>query len=279
MEGRDYEESHIMSIVPAFQDSVIESLAVLLGECGTGSEITRVLDSCGINDCSGESTKWRRLNWVFNDSQTRYKCANSVLGFIESFLAPARFVGRNEEFEAHREKLNSILAFVGLEYGADGDFKKRQAARTLTEAERRADAIQTKFRGRRIHPEVLKYCKAELMHDNSFHAILEATKGLAQRIRELSGVEGDGASLVDRVFSTNNPVLAFNTLQTETEKSEHTGFATLLKGCFAALRNPRAHHPRILWKDEDDTVDYFTLISLLHRKLDDCVLTGMGVPR
>ena len=65
-----------------------------------------------------------------------------------------------------------------------------------------------KFRGRRLHTEVLKYCRAELMEDNYFHAVFEATKGLAQRIREVSGVDGDGAALVDRVFLGNRPVLA-----------------------------------------------------------------------
>ena len=119
----------------------------------------------------------------------------------------------------------------------------------------------------------MKYCQAEFMHENYFHAVFEATKGLAQRIRDESGIEADGATLVDRVFAINRPIIAFNALQTETERSEHTGFATLLKGCFAAIRNPLAHQPKILWKGEEDAADYFTLISLLHRKLDDSFKT------
>jgi uncharacterized protein (TIGR02391 family) len=77
--------------------------------------------------------------------------------------------------------------------------------------------------------------------------------------------------LVDEAFSMKKPLLAFNALQTETEKSEHSGFAMLLKGCFSAVRNPLAHEPKILWKGEDDAADYLTLISLLHRKLDEAV--------
>ena len=105
--------------------------------------------------------------------------------------------------------------------------------------------------------------------------IEEATKGLAQRIRDMSGIQADGAALVDRVFSIERPVLAINSLQTETEKSEHKGFASLLKGCFAAARNPLAHEPKVLWQGEDDAADYLSLISLLHRKLDDSVRTGL----
>lgn len=111
------------------------------------------------------------------------------------------------------------------------------------------------------------------MEKNYFHAVLEATKGLAQRIRELSGVQADGTNLIDKVFSIERPVLAFNCLRTETEKTEHKGFAALIKGCFSAIRNPLAHEPKILWDGEDDAADYLTLISLLHRKLDNCFLT------
>ena len=145
-----------MSTVLPFPEGSVESLARLLGECGSGSDINRVLDRRGLQDRSGESTKWRRLYWIFLDVQCRDRSANRILDFIQSFLAPARFVGRNDEFETHRIELNTVLAFAGLEYGPDGAFRKRQAARTLSEAERRANSIKAKVQGRRIHPEVLK---------------------------------------------------------------------------------------------------------------------------
>ena len=254
----------------------IEGLAKVLGECGSGSDISRVLEDRGLVDRSGESTKWRRLYWLFLAIQQRDKCANRIVDFIGSFLVPARFVGRQDEFEERRGELNSILAFSGIEYGSDGQFRRRDPAQTIDEAERRANAIRAKFRGRRLHPEVLKYCQAEMMAQNYFHAVFEASKGLAQRIRNMSGVGYDGARLIDAVFSIEKPLLAMNTLQTETERSEQKGFALLLKGCFGAVRNPLAHEPRILWEGEEDAADYFSLISLLHRKLDDCVSSRAG---
>jgi uncharacterized protein (TIGR02391 family) len=263
-----------MAAIPPFSEAQIEALSRLLGECGSGTDISRVLDERRMVDNSGESTKWRRLYWVFLESQKRHGCANHIVDFIRAFLTPARFVGRSQDFEDHRRELNVILAFSGLEYGADGQFRKVDAAATLDEAERRVRTIRNKFQGRRMHPEVVKYCRAELMQDNYFHAVFEAAKGLAQRIRDMSGVQADGANLIDRVFAIDRPILALNTLQTETEKSEHKGFSALLKGCFAAVRNPLAHEPKILWEGEDDAADYLSLISLLHRKLDQCVPTG-----
>jgi len=265
-----------MSAVPPLSEGQIEAIAHLLGECGSGSDITRVLSDRGLMDKSGHSTKWRRLYWIFLDTQQTHGCSNLVLDFIQAFLTPARFVGRKDEFEEHRSKLNEILSFSGIEFGSDGQFRQKDPAKTLDEAERRVQTIRSKFQGRRIHPEVLKYCRTELMQENYFHAVFEATKGLAQRIRDMSGIQADGAALVDLVFSIERPILAFNTLQTDTEKSEHKGFAALLKGCFAAVRNPLAHEPKIFWEGEDDAADYLSLISLLHRKLDDCVPTRIG---
>lgn len=268
-----------MSKFASFGAGQIESLAKVLGDCGTGSAITRVLNERGLEDHSGESTKWRRLQWVFLRVQKRDKCANRVIDFIQGLMSPSRFVGDSEKFADHREKLNAILAFSGLVFGPDGEFRKREPARTLSEAELHLKSIHNKLKGRHLHPEVLKYCTTELMQENYFHAVFEATKGLAQRIRDKSDVEEDGAELVNRVFSIEKPMLALNSLQTLTEKSEHKGFAALLKGCFGAIRNPLAHGPKILWEGEDDAADYLSLISLLHRKLDQCVPTRFGDSR
>lgn len=265
-----------MTAVRPFTNAQIETLARLLGECGTGSEISRVLQERGLVDHSEESTKWRRLYWVFKHYQNEYKCANHVLDFICSFLAPARFVNRHEEFENYRQQLNQILLFSGLEYGPDGQLREVNAVATLEEAEKRVQTIRAKLKGRSVHPEVLKYCRTELMQDNYFHAVFEATKGLAQRIRDMTGVQLDGAALIDHVFAIDRPLLALNSLRTESEKSEHKGFALLLKGCFGAIRNPRAHEPKILWEGEDDAVDYLTVLSLLHRKLDAAVRVPQG---
>jgi uncharacterized protein (TIGR02391 family) len=262
-----------MNIVPPLPEGQIEALSRALGECGTGDQITRALHDRGLEDHSGQSTKWRRLHWVFSESQRQHDCANRIIDFVQSFLAPGRFVGNSREFEDHRTRLNAILSLSGLEFGNDGQFRRTTMATTLDQAEARLKTIQRKLHGRTIHHEVTKYCRTELLQDNYFHAVFEASKGLAQRIRDLSGIEGDGAALVDKVFSIENPILALNFLRTDTEKSEHKGFAQLLKGCFAAVRNPLAHEPKILWDGEEDAADYFTLISLLHRRLDQCVRT------
>ena len=95
-----------------------------------------------------------------------------------------------------------------------------------------------------MHSDVLKFCRAELVQDNYFHAVFEATKSVADKIRQLSGLTSDGAGLVDDAFgipSGGHPRVAFNSLVTETEKSEHRGLMNLLKGLFGTFRNTTAH--------------------------------------
>ena len=59
---------------------------------------------------------------------------------------------------------------------------------------------------------------------------------------------------------------------TETrEISEHRGFANLLRGIFGTFRNPPAHTPRATegWVlTEADALDLFSMVSLIHRRLD-----------
>ena len=100
---------------------------------------------------------------------------------------------------------------------------------------------------------------------------------MAEKIRDKAGVDGDGAELVDRAFGIGKhgmPLLAFNTLQSETERSEHHGLMQLMKGVFGTFRNTTAHVPKVKWPvSERDALDLLTMASYLHRRLDDCVRT------
>lgn len=79
----------------------------------------------------------------------------------------------------------------------------------------------------------------------------------------------DGSELVDKAFTIRDPKIKINNLTTETERSEHKGFANLIKGVFGMFRNTTAHAPKITWEiDEQDALDILSTISLIHRKLE-----------
>jgi uncharacterized protein (TIGR02391 family) len=67
-------------------------------------------------------------------------------------------------------------------------------------------------------------------------------------------------------------MFAFNSLRTDSEKSEQKGLVSLMVGVFGAFRNPAAHAPKVVWYvSEADALDLLTTLSMLHRRLDAAV--------
>ena len=233
----------------------------------------------GVHYYAQRPSKRDRLRHALNFKNQR-SGNNGVLQLIKTLNEPVAYVGDPDGFREFCAGLNRILRFHGLEYRDDGKFHTVDPTRTLSEAQQRAAALENKLAFRRIHSEVRKHCRAEYMDENYFHAVVEAYKGLAQRIREQTGLTSDGMALMKQAFERPSPqqggypALAFNTLTTVTEMNEHDGFLDFLNGCTRFFRNPMSHTPKVNWhRNVDDAVDCLTLISLLHFILDDCYPT------
>ena len=261
-----------MAAIPKLEETHIQAICDIIGDTSeglTGPEIAQLLQRCGMPDPAPEITKRRRLLEALRTKQDRDGCANNVLNFIQTVMNPARFVGRAQEFASFCARLNEALAFCGFHLGEDGKLKTISRASTLTEAQERAGRLRAALIQRNVHHDVLQFCRAELLQENYFHAVFEATKSVAQKIRDKTGLTGDGADIVDKAFGLKAPMLAINTLHTNTEQSEQTGFANLLKGMFGTFRNPTGHAPKITWRiEEQDALDLLSLVSYLHRRLD-----------
>lgn len=174
-----------------------------------------------------------------------------------------------ERYEPMRALLNRSLAFAGLEVDQAGTLSSVEAARTLPEAEQRARELRADLEGRGVHADVLRFCRAELLADNYFHAVQEAVKSVAVKMRARTGLTDDGTALVDRVLGGDPPLLAINARMTISERSEQSGFANLVRGAFGMFRNPTAHEARIHWPmTKEDAEDLLTILSLIHRRLD-----------
>lgn len=268
-----------MVAIAKFETGVVETLSKTLGDTGsgfTGSEIARLLQESRIEDIQPGITKWKRLYEAFVNKQNQDKCANNILAFIQNAMQPVRHCEKEEWFESTRSDLNRILAFTGYSLGQDGKITATTKAKTISEAAAKANQLREKLLLRQPHPDVLKYCKEELLVDNYFHSVFEATKSVADKIRLKTGLNSDGASLVDDAFTFRKkiPLLALNTLQTESEQSEQKGFMNLLKGLFGTFRNTTAHAPKIKWCiSEIDALDILSMVSLVHRRLDEAVET------
>ena len=238
----------------------------------TGSEIRRLLDQCAIADLRPTDTKRHRLREALLAKQGHDHASNAIIKFLTEAMAPSRYVKDHTLFESRQSDLNQVLAFVGLKIRDDGGVGRTEQASTLSEAAKLANRLHTELNRRCTHVEVLNYCREEILNKDLFHAVFEAVKGLAERIRQMTGLTEDGSRLIDRALATGGadaPILAINNLQTETERSEQNGLVNLTKGVFGMFRNVTAHVPRVTWPiNEADALDIFTTLSLIHRRLD-----------
>jgi uncharacterized protein (TIGR02391 family) len=270
----------VKKIVPRFSNEQLEALSRIIAATDsglTGTEIGRILQLTGINDCDPINTKWRRLFNALLIEQNLCGYGNHVIGFIHRAYDPVSWVNKKELFESKRSEINKVLAFCGLHLQENGKVKCIEKVTTINEAEERADKLKAILKERNVHPDVLEFCKAELLADNYFHAVLEATKSVASKIRKISRLGSDGAVLVDEAFSLKDngiPIIAINLLRNVTEQSEQKGFMNLLKGLFGTFRNPTAHAEKIYWPmPEEDALDILAIVSLVHRKLDKSYCT------
>lgn len=264
-----------MPAYPSFSTANLESICQVLADTNaglTGTEIGRLLQQLGIADPFSGLTKWKRLSSALDQRQADDRCGNKVIEFILEAMRPVRFTNRVKLFEERRSALNGVLIFAGLELRSDGNLTQGAAARTLDEAQQRAGRLRAELVKRNVHPEVLKFCRAELLQNNHFHAVLEATKSVSQKIRDKTGLTGDAGELAELALApgkTCMPFLAFNTLQTDSELSEQKGLKNLMVGFFGTFRNTTAHAPKVTWAmSEQDALDLLTMASFLHRRLD-----------
>ena len=138
--------------------------------------------------------------------------------------------------------------------------------------------IKQKVHGINIHRDIIPFCEEEWLKENYFHAILEITKSVAERLRQIGDCQSDGSDLIDECFGLGKdkkPMLAFNMLQTPSDENEHKGFSNFCKGFFSMYRNPKAHNPKILEETQlSEMTEVLIVATIIHNKLDNTYRTG-----
>lgn len=97
-------------------------------------------------------------------------------------------------------------------------------------------------------------------------AILDAFYFLSELLRNKSGTEGDGASLIGQALGGAAPKIKLNRLQTESEQNVQRGMEQLLRGLYQFVRNPRSHDK--VADSEDDAQTLIMFVGYLVRQID-----------
>ncbi len=269
------QERQFNTLVKTFDPNTIVAIAKVMGDTAnglTGSEIGRFLGQSQIPDIDSNATKWSRLYNALASFQNEHRVGNHIIIFIHNSMNPALYVRDEGRFSWLLCELNTVLKFEGYRISDDGKIRKGNVATTISQAKERENSLRKKLEIRNSHNKLFEYCKSELLEENHFHATFESVKSVTSRLREMSGVDGDGEALINNIFSFSDdklPIVAINLLNTSTLKGEQRGFTNLLKGLYGTFRNPLGHEARIEWEmHEDDALDIMSLVSLIHRKLD-----------
>jgi uncharacterized protein (TIGR02391 family) len=130
---------------------------------------------------------------------------------------------------------------------------------------RAGKALQA-YEGLEVHPEIERAAGDLYRNGHYANAVEDAVKALNDLVRMRSGEQGDGTSLMERVFSAKSPVLRFNDMRDQSDSDEQKGFMMMFSGAVAGLRNPRAH--KLIKDDPERALEFIAFVSLLAKLVD-----------
>lgn len=257
----------------------IEKITRILGELVKGYEITKILAKFHFKDHDTESgnrdisTKWKRMNASMIYEIDSQKSPRPFFQLIEEIMHPVKFANNKAVWDKNLEEINFTLRFYGYELTDGGKIQSTISTKTYSEGINRTKNFLEKLQSKGIHENIIKYCSPELLNENFFHAILEASKSILFRIKQMVLSSRDGNNLIMESFDPKNPAIIINGnyLKTDNEKNEYFGLRSLLMYICYTYRNPTAHSPKTYNPlNEEDAILAFQLMSKVHYQLDNC---------
>ena len=123
------------------------------------------------------------------------------------------------------------------------------------------------FDVRNIYPGFPKKVRKLFDDGHCAEATFEVLKFVDKRVSALSGKNETGKTLMNQVFSSNNPLIKLTPMSSDSEIEEQDGYRFLFAGVVAAIRNPRGHEVNMT-DDPDVCLDHLSLASMLLRRLE-----------
>jgi uncharacterized protein (TIGR02391 family) len=96
-------------------------------------------------------------------------------------------------------------------------------------------------------------------------ALKEVNSVVKEKVRDATGEEYDGASLMQRALSVDNPIIRMADLSTNSGRDIQKGYIQIFSGAMTGIRNPKAHGNITL--DKRRAIHLLFLSSLLMEKV------------
>lgn len=123
-----------------------------------------------------------------------------------------------------------------------------------------------------LHSEIIKVSKAKFMDGYYADAVESAFKEINARVKKIFSQKKpgekvpDGANLMTRVFSADNPIVELDDLTNESGRNVQLGYMQMLAGAMTGIRNPKAHANVMISREE--AINSLFFASLLMEKID-----------
>lgn len=120
-----------------------------------------------------------------------------------------------------------------------------------------------------LHPLIVKVSSSRFLAGHYADAVEAALKEVnsivKQQVMDAIGEEYDGASLMQRALSVDNPIIRMADLSSNSGKDIQKGYMQIFSGAMTGIRNPKAHGNISL--DKRRAIHLLFLSSLLMEKI------------
>lgn len=126
-----------------------------------------------------------------------------------------------------------------------------------------------------IHPQIAEISKKRMSDGYYADAVESACKTVNSRVRDYvldqTGEELDGAGLMKKAFSPNNPIIRIAAVENKSGHDTQQGYMEIFSGVMTGIRNPKAHDNETITRE--DALRKLIMISLLMYKIDGRIIT------
>ncbi len=125
-----------------------------------------------------------------------------------------------------------------------------------------------------LHPRVIQLARPRFENGHYADAVSaclrEINTMIKEHVRQAIHQELDGAALMTRAFSANNPIIEFGDLTTENGRNIQLGYMKIFEGAMIGIRNPKAHAN--LYPDLNKSIHLLFIASFMFIKLQEAGL-------
>jgi uncharacterized protein (TIGR02391 family) len=122
-----------------------------------------------------------------------------------------------------------------------------------------------------IHPSIIGVSKSRYQAGHFADCVEAAFKEVNSIVKNIyksiTNEERDGADLMRKAFTLNNPQIKLSDLSNDSEKNIQDGYMNIFAGSMIGIRNPKAHENISISKNR--AIHFLFLASLLMYKVDE----------